>query len=191
MVLFFIQLPTTRFFFYTLLFYFTLIVRLLFLFYILKISSFFYLTKYKNTLQCFIPKQIINISKNFIIMARMNLFNSSCQADDICTIYCKAQANIYLNCKNASLVRLKTASGHEHIVWMDNSLANQGIYSYARAFYEPQEWQDDDLGDVKYRIFIQPNKDVFCYNGNTYFLYAAQNKNFQIRRLKRIAHRRW
>ena len=117
-------------------------------------------------------------------MARMNLFNSSCQADDICTVYCKAQANIYLDCKNASLVRLKTASGHEHIVWMDDSLANQGIYSYARAFYEPQEWQDDDLGDVKYRIFIQPNKDVFCYNGNTYFLDSPQNKNLKIRRLR-------
>lgn len=117
-------------------------------------------------------------------MARMNLFNSSCQADEVCMVYCKAHANLHLNCKNAVLVRLRTTTDREHIVWMDGSLADSGIYSYARAFYEPQEWADDDLGDVKYRTPIQPDKDVFCYNGNTYFLYAAQNKNFQIRRLK-------
>ncbi|MBR1756192.1 MAG: hypothetical protein IJ738_01330 [Alphaproteobacteria bacterium] len=120
-------------------------------------------------------------------MAKMNLFNSSCQADEICLVYCKAQANMYLDCDNASLVRLKTVAGHEHLVWMDETLAAQGVYSYVRAFYEPQEWAEDDLSDVKYRIFMRPDKDVFCFNGNVYFLYAAQNKNYQIRRLKAYA----
>lgn len=115
---------------------------------------------------------------------KMDFFNSSCQADEICLVYCKAQANLYLNCDNAILVRLKTAADHEHIVWMDDGLASQGIFSYVRAFYEPQDWADDDLGDVKYRTIIRPDTDVICYNGNAYFLYAPQNKNMQIRRLK-------
>ncbi len=117
-------------------------------------------------------------------MARMNLFNSSCQADEIYQIYCKAHANVYLQCDNAVLVYLKTKNGHEHIVWMNENAAEQGNCSYVRAFYEPQNWEEDDLGDAKYQIIIRPDIDVFCYNGNIYFLYATQNHNNQIRRLK-------
>lgn len=117
-------------------------------------------------------------------MAKMNLFNSSCQADEVCIIYCKAQANVYLQCENAVLTCLKTKNGHEHIVWMDENAAEQGIFSYVRAFYESQEWAEDDLSDAVYRVILQPDSDVFCFNGNTYFLYAAQNHNNQIRRLK-------
>lgn len=116
-------------------------------------------------------------------MAKMNLFNSSCQADEICQVYCKAHANVRLDCDNSVLVRVKTTAGREHIVWMDEQLAAQGIYSYVRAFYEPQEWADEDLSDVVRHTFIRPDNDVFCYNGHAYFLYATQNKNFQIRRL--------
>ena len=113
----------------------------------------------------------------------MNLFNSSRQADEICMVYCKAQANLYLDCENAVLVRVKTDKGTEHIVWMDESLCADGVYTYCRAFYEPQMLADEDVGDIVCRIEIQPDSDIFCYNGNVYYLYSAQNKNQQIRRL--------
>ena len=117
-------------------------------------------------------------------MAKMKLFNSSCQADDMCIVYCKAHADMCLNSDNAVLVRLKTESGREHIVWMDANLAEQGVYHYQRAFYELQEWQEDDLSKVATRILIRPDYDVFCYNRNVYFLYTMQSKNLQIRRLR-------
>ena len=115
---------------------------------------------------------------------KMDLFQASCQADELCLVYCKCQANLYLGCDNAVLVRLVTKTNREHIVWMDASLSKQGVYSYARAFHEFQEDAEDDLGDIKFSQEIQPDEDVFCYNGSVYYLYAAISGNSAIRRIR-------
>lgn len=112
----------------------------------------------------------------------MNLFDSAGQTDEVCLVYCRSQANLHLQCTNAVLVRLKTNSGHEHIVWMDAD--NHGMEAYCHAFYVMQSDADDDLSDVLYRVEVRPDKDVFCYNGNTYFLHAADNGNCRIMMLK-------
>ena len=116
-------------------------------------------------------------------MAVLDFFRASRQADELCIVYCKSHANVCLGCDDAVLVRLVTKANREHIVWMDASGAENGIYGYVRAFHEFQEDVDDDVGDVKYRQEIRPDYDVFCYNGSVYYLYGAEGGNYVIRRL--------
>ena len=114
-------------------------------------------------------------------MALLNLLACSRQADEFCHVYCKAQANMLLDCKNAVLVQLVSRAGYRHIVWMDPVARDNGIDSYVRAFYEFSEDRDDDLSDPVSEQLIAADKDIFCYNGNAYFLNTQPNGNLSIR----------
>lgn len=117
----------------------------------------------------------------------MDLFRASSQAGALCIVYCKAQADLYLETDNAVLVRLKTVSNQEHIVWMDPSALQNGAVSIVRAFYEVQTEFEDDIGDVRTIEVIKPDSDIFCYNGESYYLYKAKTGNHTIRQLRAYA----
>lgn len=116
-------------------------------------------------------------------MALLDLLTCSHQADEFCLVYCKAHANIMLACKNAQLVHLISGAEKHHIVWMDPDAEQNGMSSYVRAFYEFNGDSDDDLGNPVSRTVITPDKDIFCYNGNAYFLHRPENGNMVIRQL--------
>ena len=118
---------------------------------------------------------------------KMDLFKASIQADALCMVYCKAQADLYLEADTAVLVRLKTAQDQEHIVWMDPSALQSGEVSIVRAFYEVQSDFEDDIGDIRTIEVIKPDSDIFCYNGESYYLYKAKTGNHTIRRLRAYA----
>lgn len=117
-------------------------------------------------------------------MALLDLLTCSRQADELCLVYCKAHANVLLDCENAVLVHLVSKAGIHHIVWMDPVSVQNGIDSYVRAFHEYTEDGDDDLGEAVSTKIIEPDKDIFCYNDNAYFLYGAPNGNMSIRLMK-------
>lgn len=117
-------------------------------------------------------------------MALLDLLTCSRQADELCLVYCKAHANVLLDCENAVLVHLVSKAGKHHIVWMDPVSVQNGIDSYVRAFYEFNEDGEDDLGEAVFKKIIEPDKDIFCYNGNAYFLYTAPNGNLSVRLMK-------
>ncbi len=117
----------------------------------------------------------------------MDLFKASSQAGALCMIYCKAQADLYLEADTAVLVRLTTAQNQEHIVWMDPSALQSGVVSIVRAFYEVQSDFEDDIGDIRTIEVIKPDSDIFCYNGESYYLYKAKTGNHTIRQLRAYA----
>ncbi|MBQ7633288.1 MAG: hypothetical protein IJS88_04160 [Alphaproteobacteria bacterium] len=113
----------------------------------------------------------------------LDLFKASHQADVFCRIYCKAQADLHLKCDNAVLVKLKTEKNRTYIVWMDPNELKKGVLSIVRAFYENQTEYDNDIGKVYAMETIKIDSDVFCYNGEVYYLYGAMNGNYCIRKL--------
>ena len=117
-------------------------------------------------------------------MALLSLLACSHQADEFCLVYCKAHANVLLGCENAVLIQLISKAGKRHIVWMDPVACDNGIDSYIRAFYEYNGDGDDDLGEAVSKQVITPDKDIFCYNTNAYFLNTAPNGNMSIRLMK-------
>ncbi len=114
----------------------------------------------------------------------MDLFKASSQAGSLCMVYCKAQADLYLEADTAVLVRLKTTQSQEHIVWMDPAALQSGVVSIVRAFYEVQSDFEDDISDIMTIEVIKPDSDIFCYNGESYYLYKAKTGNHTIRRLR-------
>lgn len=114
----------------------------------------------------------------------LDLHSASTQADELCLVYCKAQADLYLDCDDAVLVRLKTTDNQERVIWV-KSLQGE-LFEYARAFYETGEEFEIDVGKIKTIETISPDKDIFCYNGATYYLHKAMNGNDCIRRLRAI-----
>ncbi|MBP5352226.1 MAG: hypothetical protein J6Y91_00475 [Alphaproteobacteria bacterium] len=117
-------------------------------------------------------------------MAELGLLTCSRQADELCLVYCKVHATMFLDCSDAVLVHLVSKAQKHHIVWMDPVAAQNGIESYIRAFYEFTEDNEDDLSDAVSKHIIETDKDIFCHNGNAYFLHAAPNGNSSIRMLK-------
>ncbi len=120
----------------------------------------------------------------------LDLFQASCQADALCMVYCKAQANLLLECDDATLVRVKAPESHEHIVWVDPSALQNGIFSFTRAFYETQTEFDEDIGSAVTMEAIKPDQDIICYNGSSYYLYKAKTGNYCIRRLRAYCSQR-
>ena len=116
-------------------------------------------------------------------MALLDLLTCSRQADELCLVYCKAHANIMLDCKDSQLIHLISNTEKSHIVWVDPGAEQNGMSSYVRAFYEFNGDGDDDLGCPLSRTVITPDKDIFCYNGNAYFLHRFENGNMSIRQL--------
>lgn len=114
----------------------------------------------------------------------LDLYKASSQADAFCRIYCKAQANLYLECRDAVLVRLKTTDDREYIVWTDPDLLSDGVLSIVKAFYETQTEFEQGIGKVAVMESIKFNQDVFCYNGSVYYLHEAKTGNHCIRRLR-------
>ena len=117
-------------------------------------------------------------------MAVLDLLTCSRQADELCLVYCKVHATMLLDCEDAVLVHLVSKAQKHHIVWMDPVAAQNGIDSYIRAFYEFNEDSEDDLSDAVSKHIIEVDKDIFCHNGNAYFLRSAPNGNFSIRQMK-------
>lgn len=117
-------------------------------------------------------------------MALLDLFNSSCQADAMCLVYCKAQANLILDSQNAVLVRIRTKSGLSRIVWMDKDDLVNVCPKFRPAFYEFQDIPDAEKNICYSKQVLKPNEDVFAYNGGAYFLYQMPSGNQSIRMLK-------
>lgn len=118
-------------------------------------------------------------------MALLNLYQSSCPADEMCMVYCKAHANLYLESKNATLVRLVTGSKHEHIVWLDPDIGTDpdGILSYTKAFIELSAYFVDDSDDIVMVRPIVADKDIFFVNGDLYFLHRKKDGEEVIRKI--------
>ena len=115
----------------------------------------------------------------------LDLFAASSQADELCLVYCKAQASLHLGCEKAVLVRLSTTDNQERVLWVDCDSLTGEVLSFVRAFYEVEEFEVD-VGNIKTIEPIVPDSDVFCYNGSTYYLHKALNGNDCIRRLRAI-----
>ncbi|MCQ2734697.1 MAG: hypothetical protein MJ212_01945 [Alphaproteobacteria bacterium] len=118
-------------------------------------------------------------------MAILNLYKSSGLPREMCMIYCKAQANLYLECTNATLVRLVTSSKHEHIAWYDPAVGKNpsGELAFTRAFVEVSAYF---VGDSYEIVDIQPivaDKDMFFVNGDLYFLHRQKNGDEVIRKI--------
>ncbi|MBQ9035780.1 MAG: hypothetical protein IJ099_07490 [Alphaproteobacteria bacterium] len=95
----------------------------------------------------------------------MTLKQSSRPVDANCVVYCDRQANFYLDCTDAVLVRLYTSDGKCHFVWQSESGEN-GTRQFYPAFY-------NDTFELANHLFgrqeIEVN-EIFCYNGECYYL---------------------
>lgn len=116
----------------------------------------------------------------------LDLHAASCQADEMCLVYCKAQASLRLDCEEAVLVRLTTTDNQERIIWLDSKSLTGEVFTFSRAFYEPEGAFEVDVGNIKTIEPIVPDNDIFCYNGHTYYLHKALNGNDSIRRLRAL-----
>lgn len=98
-------------------------------------------------------------------MEKVTLKQSSRPAGANCVVYCDSQANFYLDCTDAVLVRLYTSDGKYHFVWQSKS-GEDGTKKFYPAFY------DDDF-EPTHHLFIQHEinvNEIFCYNGECYYL---------------------
>lgn len=98
-------------------------------------------------------------------MVYVTLKQSSRPAGENCRVFCDRQANFYLNCADAVLVRVQTPDGKYHFLWQSATKQDtlSGLYP---AFY-------DENFDVKFTIAVKhqiiPN-EIFCYGGECYYL---------------------
>ena len=114
----------------------------------------------------------------------MNLYNSSCPADEMCMLPSREDANMYLGAKNASLARLVTSSKHEHIAWYDPDARknSHGNLLFTRAFVELPSYFKGEVYEIVAIHPIAADKDVFFVNGNLYFLHC-EHDNAVIRKI--------
>lgn len=114
-----------------------------------------------------------------------NNYLSSGLTDDLCIVYCKTHANLYLECLNATLVRLITSTNHEHIVWYDPDVGKDpyGILSFTKAFLELSSYFDGDSEEIVKIKPIVADKDVFFVNGDLYFLHCKKDGEEVIRKI--------
>ena len=113
----------------------------------------------------------------------MDLFTASTQADGLCRVYCKAQADSYLKCDDAVLVRLKTTDNREKIIWVSEETLHGELLEFVRAFNEDSSAFEVDVGNIKTIETIDRDSEIFCFDNSTYYLHKAMNGNDCIRRL--------
>ena len=116
----------------------------------------------------------------------MDLFAASTQADEMCRVYCKAQADLYLKCDDAVLVRLKTLDNQEKIIWVSERAMHSELLEFVRAFKEDSSAFEVDVGNIKTIETIDRDSEIFCFDNSTYYLHKAMNGNDCIRRLRAI-----
>jgi len=117
-------------------------------------------------------------------MAKLNLWHSSCRADEGCIVYCKSQANVLMATSCAKLFRITTNADKVHYVWRDSPDDFEYEFPIAcRAFIEPPDMLEDDIFDVKLIQEIVPEQDIFCFNGYIYYLHRKKNGNLIVRRI--------
>ena len=115
----------------------------------------------------------------------LDLFNSSVNPDEMCMVYCKTHANLYLECTNATLVRLITSTKHEHIAWYDPEVGKDpsGILSLTKAFLELSAYFAGDSEEIVKIKPIVADKDIFFVNGDLYFLHRKKDGEEVIRKI--------
>lgn len=117
-------------------------------------------------------------------MALLNLWHSSCQADEGCLVFCSSHANLLLNTASCKLFRITTEAGLTHFVWREAPDDYELEFPVAcRAFIENEKLMDDDIFAVKSSQQITPEQDIFCYAGYVYYLHKNNRGNLVIRRI--------
>jgi len=114
----------------------------------------------------------------------MDLAHFSCQADRMCLVSRRSEANYLLLSPQTKLFRVTTNSGNIHYVWYE--AADNYEYEFpaaCRAFLEDDNMLDEDIFDVKSKQEVKPNEEVFCVNGYTYYLHKEERGDLVIRRI--------
>ncbi len=97
-------------------------------------------------------------------MKLLTLEQSSRPAGENCIVFCSRQANLYLDCTDAVLVRLQTPDGKYHFLWQSAAKRNTLNELYP-AFCEDMT--------VTYTVAVKhqiATNEIFCHNGECYYL---------------------
>ena len=99
-------------------------------------------------------------------MELLNMKQCSRPVDGNCVVYCNRQANFYLDCGDAVLMRVQTNDGKYHFLWQSAAKRLDIIPRFYPAF------QEDAFEPITHMKAIRPIElnEVFCHNGDGYYL---------------------
>lgn len=94
----------------------------------------------------------------------MTLEQSSRPVGKNCIVFCNRQANLYLGCTDAVLVRVQTPDGKYHFLWQ-SAAKRDTLEELYPAFCE--DMTITYTVAIKHQIALD---EIFCYNGECYYL---------------------